>query len=502
MPNQYPSNVTDKILQITLRTNNFAYLAIDQMGCIANQGGDLLSMGLPSWQLDENIIDSASFLSGMLPMVNNYELLPSMHISENKVVDIHLFQDTDLVWVILENKTEDLEWQNLARQKSNELELLRHKMEMMKADSLLLPDVALVLQALNMIGMVRQEGGGFRLLKPPAPNFSVFYPELFEDDDLQYPQERFLFIENFLEDAELLWASGDFNRRLRSGPWIDKTLDGEEIALEAIALNWEDQALLAIEVLEEGYRQQHRTLQIAREGRLTEELLEREVRRATRQIRDREEEIALRLVCAADTRDDGETGSHIRRLGLYSEVIASQLGWKQNLIDAIRVAAPMHDIGKIGIPDNILKKPARLTEAEFEIMKLHPQIGARILSNSNSKLVQMACEIALGHHEKWDGSGYPYGQKGEEISISARIVAIVDVFDALIHKRVYKKEMTVEQAIQLMSEQRGKHFDPRLFDIFIELREDMERIAFDFVNPIIEMDSVIDMAELSQGLET
>ena len=114
----------------------------------------------------------------------------------------------------------------------------------------------------------------------------------------------------------------------------------------------------------------------------------------------------------------------------------------------------------------------------------------------------MACEISLGHHEKWDGSGYPYGQKGEEIPISARIVAIVDVFDALIHKRVYKKEMSVEQALKLMSEQRGKHFDPQLFDLFIELREDMERIAFDFVNPIFEMDAVVDMVKLSQDIDT
>ena len=499
MSSHYPSNVTDKILQITLGSNNFAYLAIDDQGKMASQGGDLTSMGLHTWRQGENLLDSVEFLAGMLPMCSPYELLPSVNINDSNIVDVHLFRDTDLVWVILENKSEELEWQRIARQKSNELRMRDQSNEAVVGNWVPWPEILLIFEALNMVAMVKEGEDSFRLIKPVAPTFSVNFPELFENCLECYPQNRFLFIENFLEDAQVLWNS-KAGRRLRSGPWVDTNADGEEVALEAIALNWEDQALLIIEVLQEDYQQQHHTLQLGRESRLTEQLLEREIRKATHQIREREEEIALRLVCAADTRDDGETGSHIRRLGLYSEVIARRLGWQQDLIDAIRVAAPMHDIGKIGIPDNILKKPARLTEAEFEIMKLHPLIGARILSNSNSELVQMACEISLGHHEKWDGSGYPYGQKGDEIPISARIVAIVDVFDALIHKRVYKKEMSVEQALELMSEQRGKHFDPQLFDLFIELREDMERIAFDFVNPIFEMDSEIDMVKLDNDL--
>jgi len=144
----------------------------------------------------------------------------------------------------------------------------------------------------------------------------------------------------------------------------------------------------------------------------------------------------------------------------------------------------MHDIGKIGIPDHILKKPGKLTESEFEIMKLHPEIGARILSNSDSPLVQMARDICLGHHEKWNGSGYPYGLAGEKIPISARIVAIVDVFDALIHRRVYKDEMPTDKAILLMQEGRGLHFDPELLDLFVNLKEQMTEIAFDYSNPI------------------
>ena len=278
--------------------------------------------------------------------------------------------------------------------------------------------------------------------------------------------------------------SKENHRRIRSGPWVVKTLDGDEVILEAVALNWEERGLLLIEVLEENYQQQHRILQIGREGKLAKDVLEKEVRKRTRQIREREEEIALRLVCAADSRYDGETGSHIRRLGLYSEVIARHLGWEQHVIDAIRIAAPMHDIGKIGIPDHILKKPSKLTDAEFEIMKLHSEIGARILSNSKSELVQMARDIALGHHERWDGAGYPFGLSGADIAISARIVAIVDVFDALIHKRIYKDAMTVDKALEHMCEERGKRFDPQLFDLFLELRDEMERIAFDYSNPI------------------
>jgi len=189
-------------------------------------------------------------------------------------------------------------------------------------------------------------------------------------------------------------------------------------------------------------------------------------------------------VCAADSWDDGETGSHIRRLGLYSELIAQHLGWSNADAEEIRIAAPMHDIGKIGIPDHILKKPGQLTESEFEIMKLHPEIGGRILSNSETPLVQMARDICLGHHEKWDGSGYPQGLAGEKIPISARIVAIVDVFDALVHKRVYKNEMPVDEAIALMLEGSGSHFDPDLLDLFLSLKEKLTEIAFDYSNPI------------------
>ena len=484
MSSRYPKNVTEKILEITLGSQTFAYLGVDGEGVLKNKGGNFESMGLPTWPVGENISDSADFLSGLFPMTRDYEYLPSVHTSDTDVVDIHLFQDAVLTWVILEDKSEDLEWQILARQKSNELRLLEHKMQAQKVANDTTPEVSLIFQALNMVAMLSRGNGYFELLKPPAPVFSIFYPELFENTTVFYPQERFPLIESFLDDAQRLWSSKEYGRRVRSGPWTDETLDGDEVVLEAIALNWEEHSMLLIEVLEESYQVHHRTLQIGREGKLAKDLLEREVRKRTQQIRDREEEIALRLICAADSRDDGETGSHIRRLGLYSELMAKHLGWEQSMIDAIRIAAPMHDIGKIGIPDNILKKAGSLNEAEFEIMKQHPEIGARILSNSNSELVQMARDISLGHHERWDGTGYPYGQSGAEIAISARIVTIVDVFDALIHKRVYKNAMSVDEALDIMREARGKQFDPELFDLFLALRDEMVEIAESFITPL------------------
>ena len=135
--------------------------------------------------------------------------------------------------------------------------------------------------------------------------------------------------------------------------------------------------------------------------------------------------------------------------------------------EQLKQAAPMHDVGKIGIPDSVLLKPGRLNENEYEHMKQHALIGAKILENSTSPLLQLAHKLALEHHEKWDGTGYPYGLKGEEISIEGRIVTIADVFDALTSKRPYKKAWSVEEALDLLKDEAGKHFDPQLVDLFI-----------------------------------
>jgi putative two-component system response regulator len=183
-----------------------------------------------------------------------------------------------------------------------------------------------------------------------------------------------------------------------------------------------------------------------------------EVDIATKKIRDREQEIICRLTKAAEYRDP-ETGGHIKRMAYYSRHIAMQLGMPIEQQNLILKAAPMHDIGKVGIPDSILLKPGKLDQSEFEIMKEHAQYGHDILSGSPSKLMQLGAEIALSHHEKYDGSGYPYGLKNEEISIYGRIVAVADVFDALTSERPYKKPWPLDDAIGFLRDNSGIHFD-------------------------------------------
>lgn len=213
-----------------------------------------------------------------------------------------------------------------------------------------------------------------------------------------------------------------------------------------------------------------------------ERVLEQKVIQKTAQVRKREEEIIFRLVSASGYRDE-ETGAHIKRIGLYSALMAETLGWNAAAVDDIRHAAPMHDVGKIAIPDSILGKPGKLTAEEFEVMKRHTTIGAKILGDSEIPMLQTAAEIALCHHEKWDGSGYPRGLAGEVIPESGRIVAVVDVFDALVHKRVYKPAMKDEVALNLIIEQRGKHFDPRILDCFVSVFTGIRAIRDEVAEP-------------------
>lgn len=204
--------------------------------------------------------------------------------------------------------------------------------------------------------------------------------------------------------------------------------------------------------------------------------LESKVREQTATIRRAHEETILRLVSASRYRDE-ETGAHIKRTGLYSELIAEVLGWPADRREDIRMAAPMHDVGKIGIPDAILQKPGKLTREEFEIMKTHAAIGAKMLAGSESSVLQMAQEIALCHHERWDGKGYPRGLAESAIPETARIVALVDVYDALTHDRVYRAALPETEALAIMEQGRGNHFDPFLFGVFLSLVPEMRRIA-------------------------
>jgi putative two-component system response regulator len=200
------------------------------------------------------------------------------------------------------------------------------------------------------------------------------------------------------------------------------------------------------------------------------------VRMQTGIIRKTQEETIFRLLSALDARDK-ETGGHVRRIGLYSSRLAKAAGWPQNKIDDILVAASMHDIGKIGISDSILCKKGNLTKAEFGIIKLHTTIGGRILGDSKLPMLQMAHDIALCHHEKWDGTGYPGGLASDQIPEAACIVALVDVYDALGHGRIYREALSEKEVVSVMCADRESHFNPYLFDLFIELLPEFKEIA-------------------------
>jgi len=203
--------------------------------------------------------------------------------------------------------------------------------------------------------------------------------------------------------------------------------------------------------------------------------LAEEVLKATDEIVRRERETILRLSRAAEFRDP-ETGDHIQRMAHYSWMIAVRLGLPLEQQQLILEAAPMHDVGKVGIPDHILLKPGKLDEAEFAIMKQHPVIGHSILSGSSSPLLQMASDIALSHHEKYDGSGYPLGLKADAIPVVGRIVAVADVFDALTSARPYKPAWDMARAVQLLRDQRGLHFDPACVDAFLGQLDDVQSV--------------------------
>ena len=195
------------------------------------------------------------------------------------------------------------------------------------------------------------------------------------------------------------------------------------------------------------------------------EWLETKVQERTLELRNTQLEIIHRLGHAAEYKDN-ETGYHIIRMSLYCAALGRGLGMSLADVEMIQRASPMHDVGKIGIPDRVLLKPGKLDAPEWEIMKTHAAIGADLLAGSNSPLIQMASVIALTHHEKWDGSGYPRSLAGADIPLFGRICAVCDVFDALTSERPYKRAWTVDDAMAEIHKGRGRHFDPVLVDVF------------------------------------
>ncbi len=210
--------------------------------------------------------------------------------------------------------------------------------------------------------------------------------------------------------------------------------------------------------------------------------LEEQVQSATRQIQERERETLLRLAKAGEYRDE-ETGNHVLRMARYSRLIAEQLGLAPKQCEEIELAAPMHDIGKIGIPDQILLKPGKLDPHEWEIMKRHTVIGHEILRDSPSQYLRLGAEIALHHHERVDGTGYPHGLKGEDIPLAARIVAVGDVFDALTSVRPYKPKWSFEDAIAHLKGVAGSHLDRDCVRAFLARAADVREIGHDLADP-------------------
>lgn len=210
-----------------------------------------------------------------------------------------------------------------------------------------------------------------------------------------------------------------------------------------------------------------------------------ELKQALELVRQGSMETVLRLSRAAEYRDES-TGQHIVRMSHYSAAIARQYGMGEDRAKALLYSAPMHDVGKIGIPDHILMKPGKLTPEEMDCMKTHTLIGAKILAGSSAEVIQLAELVAISHHEKWDGSGYPHGIKGDTIPIYGRICAVADVFDALTTDRPYKKAFSVDDSIRMIREGRGSHFDPAVADAFFDSRAEILKIKSEFADAAVK----------------
>lgn len=208
-------------------------------------------------------------------------------------------------------------------------------------------------------------------------------------------------------------------------------------------------------------------------------LLESEVKKATATLVKREHETLEILGKTAEYKDP-ETASHVARVAHYSKMLAREYGLSSIEQDILFYASPFHDLGKVGIEDKVLLKPGKLDKDEFDIMKTHAIIGYEILKDSQSEYLRAGAKIALTHHEKYDGSGYPYGKSGEDIDIYGRIVAVADVFDALTSERPYKKAWAFDDALQFLKDESSKHFDPKIVDLFVENIDDVKDIFESF----------------------
>jgi putative two-component system response regulator len=302
------------------------------------------------------------------------------------------------------------------------------------------------------------------------PDLVVVNYAMPEMDGIQFTQQFRGFVNN--EDIPVLMVTANSDTSIRQKALASGVTDFLNKPLDNIEFITRARNMLAL-------RQSQKAL-IDRAAWLDDE-----VRKATAKIKDQERETIFCLAKAAEYRDP-ETGAHIQRMAHYSKHIANVLGLSLQKQELLLEAAPMHDIGKVGIPDAILLKPGRLTPEEFVIMKQHAAIGYELLNANSAPLLKIAAEIALTHHEKYDGSGYPNSLSGENIPLFGRIVAVADVFDALTSERPYKKAWSVEEACQLLRDGSGKHFDPSCVDAFFSDFDEIIKIKNTFLDDIHE----------------
>ncbi len=271
----------------------------------------------------------------------------------------------------------------------------------------------------------------------------------------------------------MVTALGDVQDRVRAldagaDDFLTKPVDPYELKARV-------QSLLKVKAFNDLVRHHGEELE-AEVARKTEDL-----RTALRKIEAATLDTIYRLARAAEWKDE-DTGAHVLRVGHYAAAMARRMGQTSGFVDMLIYAAPMHDIGKIGIPDRILLNPGKLDADEWRIMKTHTELGAAILGGSDSEILRMAASVALSHHEKWDGSGYPRGLKGSDIPLPGRLTAIADVFDALCSRRPYKEPFPVDQALDIIRKGRGQHFDPEIVDVFLSSQADILAIREHFVD--------------------
>lgn len=315
----------------------------------------------------------------------------------------------------------------------------------------------------------------FSLIFMTSIMFLVFLKDLYGFIDLEqddYSQGGFLFLQEmlfvgFVILVEMLNLIVSFCRNLK------QFFHNQNASMEAVSKGNLDQHV---------YISSQDEFSVM--GRYTNWMIEM-LKKRNRELETARREIVVRLGRAAEYRDN-ETGMHVIRMSNYSAALARAVKLPEEQCDLILQASPMHDVGKIGIRDNVLLKPDKLDNEEWINMKTHVDIGVSILSGGDSKIIQLAQEIAATHHEKYDGTGYPNGLKGEDISIAGRIVPICDVFDALTSVRPYKKAWTVEDAIELLIREKGKHFDPDLVDKFVSILPEILEIRARYSDTSVE----------------